>query len=69
MIAELVDETDDGLEGYSCESLLDPLVFLRTRDGRVSHCTLECPVSEDPARRAEGIVLAEALRSVLDGLM
>lgn len=36
----LVDETDDGRDGNSCESLLDPDVFLRKRGGRVSHCTL-----------------------------
>lgn len=58
----LIEETDDGRDGNSCESLFEPDVFLRTRGGRVFDIAATCSNPGDPARRAEGTVSTDGLR-------
>lgn len=58
----LADDMDDGRDGKSCESLLDPDVFFRVSGGRVSHGALPRSVTGDPTRRAAGIASIGDLR-------
>lgn len=48
MAVGLIGETTEGLDGKSCESRLDPDLFLRKSGGRDWHCPLTRSVAGDP---------------------
>jgi hypothetical protein len=56
VVGRVIDATEDGRDGNSCDSLSEPPeVFLRVRGGR------DWPITGEPARRAEGSVLVAGL--------
>jgi hypothetical protein len=61
---DVIEATDDGRDGKSCESLSDaPDVFLRLRGGREEEGGVSLAVGE-PTRRAEGTACSEGLLEV-----
>jgi hypothetical protein len=64
---DVIEATDDGRDGKSCESLSDaPDVFLRLRAGRAGEGGVSLVVGE-PMRRAEGTAGSEGLLEVIGG--
>jgi hypothetical protein len=52
-ISEEGEAAEEGREGKSCDSLSDPDVFCRLRDGRCGNCGARSTTGE-PTRSAEG---------------
>lgn len=50
----LIEATDAGRDGKSCESLSEPEVFCRFRGGREDDAGVSLPTAGEPARRAVG---------------
>lgn len=61
----LIDDTVEGLDGKSCESLFDPDALLRFSGGRVFSDALPCPVAGGPTRSPKGTALNEGCRSTV----
>ena len=63
---EVIEATEDGRDGKSCDSLSDPPdVLLRLRNGRAFHGGVPCSAAGEPARRTEGTESAEGLCGIV----